>query len=724
VEKFADFYAVRSLHAQEASRLVERQWKDPATGEPLFLIEDTHLRKHFGELIGKLAASHNWSIEMVKIELPHQANSPAELPGEWSVEPRKLACLLRCADALHIDNRRAPDFFHALLQRSGVSFDHWRAQNQIGHVALDRSDPTGRTVLLTTTRPFLEADAASWWVIFDAATVAQRELETSNALLTAEGTQPFQVRRIRGVESPELMSEFVRASGWTPCAAQIHISNVEQLVGSLGGKQLYGQDSDPLAIAIRELVQNARDAIKARAHMDPGFEGEIRVRVLRSEPTIVEVEDNGIGMSRRVLTGPLLDFGTSFWASSLVRSEFPGLSSSGFVPVGKFGIGFYSVFMASNNVTVSTKRWDDGLKDTHTLAFTGGLTLRPLLKAGQSRQVGVATSTVVALTLKPALVNPERSVTIKPGVMGVPDLVVPLADYFAVLVAGLDVDVTIDVEGFGRVRHRRQPLPQAERMEWLSRIAFVMHRENAARDLLFVATGDRLRPIFDGDRCIGLAAISAHPRNQTMFTSVSTVGGLATNAHAARDNFYVGFIDHPPASAKRDPAEHTAHIAALKPWAEEQKALLLTAHLDPIQRCVAAYGLAEFGVDPTELACLQIWTAPARLEFLTFAQLIERIRSTPLLFCKSSFLDHIDAYAQISGIDGLMVYRPISNGQYNSLKLDGGAPAEKCSLLGGIHAAMNKAGLVPVLETLENIGQSMFGPVHGLILRSVSRDRP
>ena len=233
-------------------------------------------------------------------------------------------------------------------------------------------------------------------------------------------------------------------------------------------------------------------------------------------------------------------------------------------------------------------------------------------------------------------------------------------------------------------------------MEWLSRIAFIKHRDNAARDLLAIAAGDRLRPIFDGHRCIGLAAISALPNNQAMFTSVSTVGGLAAEARSARSNFYVGFIDHPPGSAKRDPGARTAYIAALKPWAEEQKELLLKAPLHPIQRGAAAYGLAEFGVDPTELAHLHIWISPEKAAFLTIAQVVENIRSTPLLFCKTNVHDHIDTHAQVRGINGMMVYQPISNGEFNSLKLDGGVPAERCSLLGCIYAAMIKAGLVPV----------------------------
>ena len=52
------------------------------------------------------------------------------------------------------------------------------------------------------------------------------------------------------------------------------------------------------------------------------------------------VEDNGIGMSEQVLTGPLLDFGMSFWRSTLTMEEFPGLMAAGMHAIGRFGIGF------------------------------------------------------------------------------------------------------------------------------------------------------------------------------------------------------------------------------------------------------------------------------------------------------------------------------------------------------------------------------------------------
>jgi signal transduction histidine kinase len=82
--------------------------------------------------------------------------------------------------------------------------------------------------------------------------------------------------------------------------------------GGLEGK------AEHFAIVLRELLQNARDAIVARRNIEPEYAGKIRVLV-NDVPATVEVLDDGVGMSHRVLTGPLLDFGSSFWKSDMVK---------------------------------------------------------------------------------------------------------------------------------------------------------------------------------------------------------------------------------------------------------------------------------------------------------------------------------------------------------------------------------------------------------------------
>jgi len=89
-------------------------------------------------------------------------------------------------------------------------------------------------------------------------------------------------------------------------------------------------------------------------------------------------------MSKAVLTGPLLDFGSSFWTTDLVSSEFPGLKATGFKSAGKFGIGFYACFMIAEEVIVNSRKYTDGLSSANRLLFRQGLSLRPQLVEGST----------------------------------------------------------------------------------------------------------------------------------------------------------------------------------------------------------------------------------------------------------------------------------------------------------------------------------------------------
>jgi len=120
VRSAADFAALRHLHARQAALLGTKQWRTP-DGDLIYLIEDSELRTRYGKQIGEIASSHHWPIEDVGSRFKTQINAPSAFPKDWRVDPMKIACLLRCADAAHIDDRRAPDFLRALARREGVS---------------------------------------------------------------------------------------------------------------------------------------------------------------------------------------------------------------------------------------------------------------------------------------------------------------------------------------------------------------------------------------------------------------------------------------------------------------------------------------------------------------------------------------------------------------------------------------------------------------------------
>ena len=236
-----------------------------------------------------------------------------------------------------------------------------------------------------------------------------------------------------------------KSKAGSPTDSTIHVSDVASLVTTLGGEQLYGKDADRLSVVLRELIQNGTDAICVRRSLlqRSGFRGRIVVRLLRrsSASWVLQIDDNGVGMSSTTLTTDLLDFGGSFWARERAAREFPGIHASGYTPIGRFGIGFFSIFMAATRVKVFSRRFDRGLDHVRCLSFENGVSLRPTLSSERPDGMGMDSCTRVELDLKPGVVSDPDQITIRCNVQGHTDLVVSFEDYVAAMVAGIDVPV-------------------------------------------------------------------------------------------------------------------------------------------------------------------------------------------------------------------------------------------------------------------------------------------
>ena len=216
-----------------------------------------------------------------------------------------------------------------------------------------------------------------------------RELHDVDLLLHSRGREVLKARRVKGAGSPEILARSVQTRDWRPVNARLQASDVPHIVETLGGSKLYG---DEPTVALRELIQNAADAVQARRKFErrPVDWGLIKIGLLPEggEYWLV-VEDNGIGMSEHVLTGPLLDFGTSFWRSPLATEEFPGLMAAGMQAIGRFGIGFFSVFMLGSVVRVYSRRCDKGRDTGRLLEFRDGTSARPILTSATDDPVPI-----------------------------------------------------------------------------------------------------------------------------------------------------------------------------------------------------------------------------------------------------------------------------------------------------------------------------------------------
>ncbi len=384
---------LRERHAEHAALLPVTLFK--GTGGDYWLIEDAELRTAYGPLIGRLGASHWASASGLAHQFPAILNPIPALPANWTADPLKLACIVRTSDAAHLSSQRAPGFLHTLRRLGPVAEAHWTFQQ---HMQQPRRE--GDRLVFTTGHAFTSEESAAWWTCLDALQVVDRELRAVDTLLADSGRERFAARSVAHVSDPERLTDLIPTAGWIPIDARVRVGDIGGLVHKLGGTELYGHKK---GIAIRELVENSADAIRAyRSLLGDENYGKIRVD-LTSDPDgsyTLSVRDDGLGMSPRVMTELLLDFGGSYWESSLMLEELPGLASTSFEATGRFGIGFFSVFMLADKVKIVSRRFDESHANTHVLEFGAGISQRPVLRRASVAERRAEPGTEVELALR------------------------------------------------------------------------------------------------------------------------------------------------------------------------------------------------------------------------------------------------------------------------------------------------------------------------------------
>lgn len=607
LERRADAVALRSLHARHAERLCGVTWTNG--GRSYGLLEDSGLREAFGAVVGRIAHSHWWPTSELPLGLPPLIGACTWMPEGWTVDPVKVACLLRVADAAHIDARRAPTFLMALRKFDSSAKVHWDAQSRLQKPLL-RHD----RLLYTAGSGFGVEQADAWWTCYDLLAALNKELREVDQLLLDTGRSVLAAKGVLGIDHPERLAQYIPPIGWKPIDAQVRISDVPALIEKLGGRALYGNRPE---VALRELIQNATDAVRARRILEgrPANWGEVVVR-LRSEGGchVLEVEDSGIGMSARTLASTLLDFGSSYWWSDAAREEHPGLASKGFVPTGRFGIGFYSVFMISDSVAVASRRVEEGPRDTHVLEFREGLRRRPILRKADAAEFLREPGTIVRAVLrlppheKGGLLFAEREGR------------TTIEEFVARLAPAVDVDLHVDDRGAkGRAVRARDwlDLPPSE----LILRGMGLDRRGSVHEAKEVAAKNagRLRDVVaEHGEVVGRACIPVEDVDDVSYVSprASVVVGGLDASHVPLWGLFVGACT----TASRSDASPIASAVSFKKWAEEQVSLLEAATDTPPAAIFEAAAIAcGFGAPPGSLPIAKArrgWMNAAAIERL------------------------------------------------------------------------------------------------------------
>lgn len=261
------------------------------------------------------------------------------------------AALLRIADLLDYDVSRAPKrllAFKGLDKSTGkeqkISTVEW-IKNGTGKFRLQ-----GKDLLYSAkiTDPGIDHDIREYldWVD-DELSMCGRYLRRHNG-------------RWSTFELPEEVGWDAEPRGYETGDFRLTMDQ-DRVLELLSGESLYGSPD----VFVRELLQNAIDAVHARVQLDPTFsasDGRVDVRTWFDHDGYgwFSITDNGVGMDKHAIETYFLKIGQSYYDSDEYKSDV--VASGGDtsdLPISRFGIGILSCFMgkSDNQIEVVTKRF-------------------------------------------------------------------------------------------------------------------------------------------------------------------------------------------------------------------------------------------------------------------------------------------------------------------------------------------------------------------------------
>ena len=328
--------------------------------------------KHLADLSGLIARSHGVELRSCLDYLKEKY----DVRDFNRVHAVFLLVLLRIADYLQIQPERAPRSTLELHKlKSPLSQQEWRVHASVQNITNTNMDPEAIQI---DAKP---NDAQTFVRVRDWLRGIQYELDTSWAVLGEvygrfqnEDLDQFQIRLRRVRSNIDDVESFRRSVNYIPRIVRFEFAGTDLL--KLLIDPLYG---DEKLVGVRELVQNALDAVRELDHVQKLHQGDesvrVRVSVFHDEegkPSTIEVHDTGIGMNVEILTRYFLTAGASFRHSDTWRAAFEDKDlKSEIARSGRFGVGALAAFLLGDEIFVETRRYDEPIENG--LSFTARL---------------------------------------------------------------------------------------------------------------------------------------------------------------------------------------------------------------------------------------------------------------------------------------------------------------------------------------------------------------
>jgi Histidine kinase-, DNA gyrase B-, and HSP90-like ATPase len=316
--------------------------------------------------------SHNLNdldnIKKYKLSQPY-GNTEAE-----TVNLQFCSVLLRTADLLQVTRHRAPSVLYRFINPTDpISQIEWIKQNAVRRIrpkpGKDRDGNISPDVQSDTIEVFASLhNQNGFFGLTSYLRYAAEQIQRSYELV--EKSKKHSIRKYsfpwRYIDDSN-----VEAEGFEKQTFGFEIDQ-SRVLDLLTGHTLYNDSG----VVLRELVQNAIDAVRLQATTDgadPTQQGKISISWSSSlnELTII---DNGTGMTQDVIEKHLLRVGSSRYQDPKFREKFPT-----FYPISRFGIGVLSSFMVADSVEITTCSLEDEVARQISLRSVHGKYLIRLL---------------------------------------------------------------------------------------------------------------------------------------------------------------------------------------------------------------------------------------------------------------------------------------------------------------------------------------------------------
>lgn len=269
----------------------------------------------------------------------------------YETEPLFCVMLLRLADLLDFDDTRAPQILFKYAADSAESVKEWRK-----HMA-----SMGFTYSQTPSNDEL---------IFSAECEEPGEEYSIREFLDWIDDELINCTKLQSLCHKKWQREFlfprsvsrdsITSVGYVSDKFKLTMDQ-NQILKLLTGENLYESND----IFVRELLQNAVDAVLLRDKMDANFKiDEARIDLWewndKDGNIWFRIDDQGTGMTLGMLRKYFLKVGNSYYTSKELKRD---LSSYGnnkdFFGISRFGIGFLSCFLCGIEAEVSTLYFDE-----------------------------------------------------------------------------------------------------------------------------------------------------------------------------------------------------------------------------------------------------------------------------------------------------------------------------------------------------------------------------